>query len=142
MLLKIKFRTLETWLFPTLRKYQYDFLKDSQIEDMINSKEICEFEVHKFGWLMQTDCTSTKEDNPIHLKIIAKMIIMMREGVEFPPVKINARNYECDIENSGYCVTDGHHRLRAMKYLDKTSFRAEVKGAKEDINHLLNEETL
>lgn len=127
----ITFLQLESWDYPKRKVYQYAFVSDKEISKAIASGSV---ENHDLGieWYCINDNTSTRKDNPIHIERIAKIVIELRAGTEFEPININAENYE----TCGYCVTDGHHRLRAYKYLNYKGFKAIFSGDKQAIEKL------
>ena len=129
----ISFEALENWEYPKTKGYQYSFIKDSDIASILESDELKGFVLADDSWLRLTDQHSTKSDNPIHLKIVGKMVELFGNGIEPPPVKIIA---EDDID-SGYCVIDGQHRLRALKYLGKKKFQAILSGSSVNLSTLL-----
>lgn len=129
---QLSFEALESWSYPRIRQYQYSFITDKQIKNELKSKSIDHFQLAD-SWHKLTDNSSTLSDNPIHLKIIAKMVIIFSKGKVVPAVNILA---EDDI-SSGYCVIDGHHRLRTMQYLGWRKFEAVLNGRPEAIDELI-----
>ena len=129
MLLEVSFDELEGWSLPKIRKYQYEFVSDSDIEEALLSNELERVDLQK-DWDKESGSSSTKSDNPYHILRVAKIVKCINEGVEFEPVVINIKNYnEC-----GYCVSDGQHRLRAMKYLKMKNFKASFPWGTENLS--------
>ncbi|GEM_PF-6598660 len=128
----VKFNSLEKWKHPNLDKkcYMYTFVTDADIRKMLDSSELEGFEL-KEHWCDLTNNSSVFEDNHIHLKVVAKMVQLFRTGEKPHPVVINSNN---DI--SCYCVSDGHHRLRALKYMQAKEFLAKISGSEEDFKTL------
>lgn len=126
-LVRIDFSDLERWSFPKEKHYQYDFVQDSELERLIKSGGLDGFQINSC-WSTLTDNYSTGADNPVHAMIVAKLVTLFESGNKQHPVRIKAETDSC----CGYCITDGHHRIRALKYLKCKSFWAELIGDKFD----------
>jgi hypothetical protein len=135
MVIEIEFAKLESWTYPNIKSYQYDFILDSDIDQAIeilgNKAPI----ISNDGWPGLTENHSTKEDNPFHIEHVANLVNFIKLGNDLDPITIIA---EEDIRNqSGFCISDGHHRVRAYKYLRVESINAIVRGDYGNYSFLL-----
>lgn len=133
---KISFNTLERWSYPAIKSIQYDYISDQDISQELKNDTLESFELGE-SWASLTNNYSTRADNPIHVRVVAKLVQYLRVGAQFPPITIIA---ERDIqERCGYCVIDGHHRLRALKYQKLDVFSVKVRGEDDAVRELLYE---
>jgi hypothetical protein len=132
----ISFEALEAWSYPNVRHYTYSYISDEEVSSLLDDDSLAYSELDE-SWHLSTDNYSPKADNPIHPRRIAKLLFCLRAGEGFPPVKIVA---EDDARDSfGFCITEGHHRLRALQYEMILNFAALVCGCEEAIEELLGE---
>ena len=135
--IKIDFAKLESWSYPNIKSYQYDFISDSDIERAIETRGSEHPVIATNGWSELTENLSTKEDNPFHIEHVANLVKFIKLGNELDPITIIA---EEDIRNqSGFCISDGHHRVRAFKYLGVKSINAIVRGDYENYSYLFSD---
>lgn len=136
---RLSFQALERWEYPLHREFSYDYIGDSEIEAALASPELDAFQLSK-SWVDRTDNHSTGADNPIHPLIIAKLVSEFRKGGNAHPIRIEAAE---DIRSEcGFCVPDGHHRLRALQFLGRSSFEATLDGDEIALKQLLDLESL
>jgi len=131
---EITFTQLENWTYPDSKTHQYGYINDEEIKACIDSEAAGKHDLDSswdtFG------SYSTKSDNPIHCERVAALVVQLLEkGTELDPIKINAKN---EGETCEFCVTDGHHRLRAYKYLGIKQFKARLEGDNQALNKLIN----
>lgn len=123
--LTVTFDALERWEYPRIKVCTYAYIADADIEAALRRPDLASFELAD-SWSALTDNHSTREDNPIHPLNIAKLVSKLRLGSVAPPVTILV---EEDIrEKCGYCISDGHHRLRAFQFLRRPAFSALLGG--------------
>ena len=121
---------LERWSVPELRSHVYRYLTDDQIRRSVGEDDLSAVNLDAW-WAMEGGNDSTGPGNPIHLPRIAKLVLAIRNGALVVPLKIDADESQCC-----YCVTDGHHRIRALQYLKRNSFPAQLRGNGEALIEL------
>ena len=117
----ITFEALEQWDYPLIRIFTYDYIDDSEIQQQLNDGSFNDISIEAH-WGNTTANNSPKKDNPIHPKRIAALVMRFHSKGKFDPIRIEATEVVRKI--SGFCVTDGHHRLRALRFLKIPSFYA------------------
>ena len=129
----VTFDALESWEYPQVRQFTYHYISADCIQRVMDAEELSSFKLEQ-SWSSLTSNTSTQADNPIHLRIIAKMVHLFEQGNRVEPVTIIA---EDDIRTvCGYCVSDGNHRLWALKLLGRTKFLAILRGDSQPLHQL------
>lgn len=63
-------------------------------------------------------------DDNFHAKRIAALVKLIEAGLELDPVIMELSEYN---KNQNY-VNDGHHRIRALKFLKRKGFWADIGG--------------
>ncbi len=129
----ITFLALEKWDYPQFRRLTYDYISDDDIRRLEMDPSFENVDVAR-GWEHSSRNTSTLQDNPEHPRRIASLVRLSRAGKSFEPVQIEAS--ESASANCGYCVTGGHHRLRALRYLRIESFKAKLSGDESALSQL------
>lgn len=129
----ITFLALEEWDYPQFRRLTYDYISDDDIRRLETDPSFESVDVAK-GWEHSSGNTSTLQDNPVHTGRIASLVRLFRAGANCKPVQIEAT--ESAYANCGYCVTGGHHRLRALQYLRIESFKATLSGDESALDQL------
>ncbi len=133
---EIEFAKLENWIYPNIKAYQYDFISDAEIHIAIKNLDRVDPVIAINGWYELTTNYSTKEDNPFHIENVANLVKFITQGNILDPITIRA---EEDIRDmSGFCIIDGHHRARALKYLKASSINVILKGNYKDYSFLLS----
>jgi hypothetical protein len=131
----VSFQALERWDYPCIKACTYAYVDDTDIEAALRAPDLAAFELAA-SWSALTSNHSTRQDNPIHPRIIAKLVLELRQGSIAPPVTIIA---EQDIrKRCGYCVSDGHHRLRAFQFLQLPTFSAVCRGEQAAVQRLFD----
>jgi hypothetical protein len=93
--------------------FEYDHITDRQI-----SSEFLNVNVEDLGkdWYVQK--------KPNHAKRVAAIVKLLLSGEKVPPVSMELSEYN---HNTNF-VSDGHHRIRAFRYLKQNGFYADIGG--------------
>lgn len=127
----ITFDALEAWSYPVHRTYTYDYISDDSIKAILAQVDALERFQLADSWGELTENYTTGPDNPVHPWVVAKLVSKIGRGAEVTAIQIIA---EPDIrERCGFCVTDGHHRLRALQFLGQRYFTARMTGELSDL---------
>lgn len=103
-----------------LNSYNYS---DHQIKVAIESGLTTEKMADSWGADWSKNTTQTKEEwQDFHLQRIAKLAISFQNGAKVEPLTLRI------VEGSSNYLTDGNHRIRALIYLQRTSFPAIISG--------------
>jgi len=126
-------KQMASWKFPAWTGYQYDSISDELINEALNHPDIKHIDIN-IDWeddkFLQDHNMREEMKHPMR---IAKLVIHFRNSGAVYPVSIDtyARNY-CKS-----CVSNGHHRIRALQFMGYDSFPAYCAGVVDVIEELL-----
>jgi hypothetical protein len=114
--------------------FNYYKVSDDEISDHLKSKDLESLDI-KNGWNhADKNMTPSSVEKNIHVMRIAKLVNEIKQSGFNNPVELKFNDY-----SKSLMVVDGHHRLRALIYLNFHSFPAIITGSKKTINKLLDE---
>jgi hypothetical protein len=131
----ISFKRINTWEAASLRGFQYDNVTDNMIKKALKYPKLdnidCNIDWEDDEFLQNDDSV---KDTLKHAIRVAKLIQIISAGGGVIPITIDTfcADYCCS------CVSNGHHRIRALQYLGYTHFPASCSGIVSLINKIID----
>ena len=121
----IGFEKIYNWDCLLFTGFQYDDISDKMIEEALLYNKFDKIDISK-GWedddFLEAD-TSISDDIK-HAIRVAALVMHIRDGGGVNPVNLDT--FTMNVCRS--CISDGHHRIRALQYLGYTHFPAYCSG--------------
>jgi hypothetical protein len=132
----LSFKRLEQWKYPAFPGFQYDFIPDAMITWALTWSRLDQVDL-SIGW--EDDIFLYNEESLSgelkHALRVARLVKHIREGGTVYPVELDTFN----VNNCCSCISDGHHRIRALQYLKLPAVPISLNGHIDELNILMGD---